>query len=860
MPLAAGTKLGGYEIVAPLGAGGMGEVYRARDTRLGREVAIKVLPEAVASDPDRRQRFEQEARAASALNHPNILTIHDVGSIDGTVYIAMELVEGRTLRELVASGEPLPTKRLLDVAVQTAEGLAKAHSAGIVHRDLKPENLMVSKDGFVKILDFGLAKLVEPVSQDASALPTAIAAPTQPGTVMGTAGYMSPEQATGQAVDFRSDQFTLGAILYEMATGKRAFQKKTGAETLVAIIKEEPEPLSQAAPRAPAPVRWIVERCLAKDPEERYASTTDLARDLKSLRDHLSETSFSGTVEAAAPAGGPRRRWLVPALAALLFGAGAALLLQPVLRGKPTSAVTFERLTFQRGRIQTARFAPDGQTIVYAAAWEGRPLEVYSTLPATAESRSLGIPGADVLSVSSRGELALSLGRHFYLGYESSGTLARVPLSGGAPREILEEVQDADWSPDGTQLAVARRVANRGRIEYPIGKVLYEMEGWISNVRISPDGSLLAFASHPQRGDVDGSVRVIDTSGKLRLEIPNALRGVRGVAWSPRGDEVWHSTVRPEFAILATTLAGKSRAVFGSPGLVLQDVSTDGRTLVSQTSWRREIVGLGAGESAERNLTWLNWSFPVGISPDGRSALFSEQQRAPPGAYVRRFDGSAAVRVGEGEAWDLSPDGKRVLAASMPDRDELLVIPLGAGETKRIPNAGIAMQWAYWLPDGRRILITGSEPGHKARLYLRDLEGGGKPRPVTPEGVSMGWGKPISADGRSIAARGADGVLAVYPIDGGTARPIPGIAPDELPVLWSKDGRSLYVTRFSEPPGVVEVVDVETGRRTPWKSFQPPDPSGVEVVGPIVIGPDETSYVYSYRRSLDDLYVVTGWR
>jgi serine/threonine protein kinase len=284
LSLTAGTKLGPYEIVAPIGAGGMGEVYRAKDAKLGREIAVKVLPSATASDPDRRQRFELEARSASALNHPNILTIYDIGESDGAVYIAMELVEGKTLRELVVSGEPVPTKRLLDIAVQTAEGLAKAHSAGIVHRDLKPENIMISKDGFAKILDFGLAKLTEASSQDESVVPTAIAAPTQPGTVMGTAGYMSPEQAAGQAVDFHSDQFTLGTILYEMATGKRAFQRKTGAETLVAIIREEPEPLSQLAPKAPAPVRWIVERLLAKDPDERYASTRDLARDLKSVR------------------------------------------------------------------------------------------------------------------------------------------------------------------------------------------------------------------------------------------------------------------------------------------------------------------------------------------------------------------------------------------------------------------------------------------------------------------------------------------------------------------------------------------------------------------------------------------------
>src|SRR5690242_14672725 len=216
MPLASGSRLGSYEILAPLGVGGMGEVYRARDSRLGRDVAVKVLPSERSSDPDRRRRFEQEARSASALNHPNILTIHEIGTAGDTIYIAMELVEGRTLRELLAAG-PLIIKKLLDVAVQTADGLAKAHAAGIVHRDLKPENIMVSSDGYVKILDFGLAKLAEPLSQEVSGMAT-MAGATEPGTVLGTVGYMSPEQAAGRPVDFHSDQFALGSILYEMAT------------------------------------------------------------------------------------------------------------------------------------------------------------------------------------------------------------------------------------------------------------------------------------------------------------------------------------------------------------------------------------------------------------------------------------------------------------------------------------------------------------------------------------------------------------------------------------------------------------------------------------------------------------------
>ena len=304
MTLAAGTRLGPYEILSPLGAGGMGEVYRARDTRLGREVAIKVLPAAESADPERLKRFETEARSASSLNHPNIVTIHDIGESDGISFIAMEIVDGQTLRELVTEGA-LPAKRLLAIAAQVADGLAKAHGARIVHRDLKPENIMVTREGLVKILDFGLVKLTQPETArgQESHTPT-LSKGTEPGVVMGTVGYMSPEQALGKAVDFRADQFSLGSILYEMATGKRAFARGSAPETLSAIIREEPEPIAILSPLSPLPLRWIVERCLAKDPGERYASTVDLARDLANLREHISE--LSGAAAALTPGTRPR--------------------------------------------------------------------------------------------------------------------------------------------------------------------------------------------------------------------------------------------------------------------------------------------------------------------------------------------------------------------------------------------------------------------------------------------------------------------------------------------------------------------------------------------------------------------------
>jgi serine/threonine protein kinase/Tol biopolymer transport system component len=849
--ISVGSRLGSYEIVAPLGAGGMGEVYRAKDSKLGREVAIKVLPAAVGDDRGRRRRFEQEARSASALNHPNILTIYDINEADGALYIAMELVDGKTLRELLASGEPLPTKRLLDLAVQIAEGLAKAHSAGIVHRDLKPENLMVSKDGYVKILDFGLAKLTETASaQDQSALPTAVAPPTEPGTVMGTVGYMSPEQASGQPLDFRSDQFSLGAILYEMATGRRAFQRKTSAETLAAIIRDEPEPLSQAAPKAPAPVRWIVERCLAKDPEERYASTKDLARDLRSLRDHLSETSASGGITAAEPQRRRKSGWL--GLAAIL-AAGLVLgfLARSVFPAKPDSPIRMRKLTFSRGTIFSARFAKDGQTIVYGAAWDGGSLRIYTTRVDNPLSRPLDLPAADVLSISPSGEMAISLGRHFTVGFEATGTLARVPLGGGAPREILENVVDADWSPDGRDLAVAHFADGRYRLEYPIGKVLYQATAWLSNVRISPDGKLIAFLDHQEVGESLGTLMVVDTRGGVRLKGPVNRDSA---AWSSEGDEVWTS-----FPLQATSLSGKTRTLWASSGQNdrIADVGPGGQTLFLLNSGRREIVGVDAAGTS-KNLTWFDWCYPSDVSSSSQTVLFDMQGAYTSQVYLRKLDGSPAVLLADGKSFAFSPDGRSALLTTQVGAGRLLLVPIGAGEPRVLLEGPSNVQWGSFTPDGKRILFTGIEPGHGPRVYVMDLPSG-KPQPITPEGIHAAPGHAISPDGSRFAASDQQGALAIYPIAGGAPTPIPGARPGEFASRWTKDRRSLYVFK-PDLPGRVELVDVATGERRLWKEVVPPDPAGVTQIEPFVVAEDGSTYVYSYRRLLDELELMTGVR
>jgi eukaryotic-like serine/threonine-protein kinase len=847
--LEPGSKLGPYQILAPIGAGGMGEVFRARDTRLLREVAVKVLPASFASDPERRARFEQEARAASALNHPNIITLLDIGEVDGVLFIAMEYIEGKTLSDLLAGGL-LPSRKVLEIAEQLADGLAKAHGAGIVHRDVKPDNVMVSKDGFVKILDFGLAKLGAAPVGSGSDLETVARPGTSAGAVLGTAGYMSPEQASGRAVDFRSDQFSLGAVMYEMVTGTKPFARKTGAETLVAIIREEPEDPGKLNPRSPAPLRWLIERCLEKDPEDRYSSTRDLARDLGSLREHLSASSTSGDAQAAAPR---HLRSLWPWAGAATFLVAGIALAAVALRPSTTPArdPVFTRLTFRRGTVLSARFAPDGQTVVYSAAWEGQPPEIFAVRLDGPESRSLGLTSADVLSVSSSGELAICLNRRLQWGFEGYGTLARVPLGGGSPREVAENVGDADWAPDGS-LAVARNTGLQRRLEFPIGKVLYETAGWISHVRVAPDGRRVLFIDHPVRGDNVGVPTAIDDKGVRKALSPFGI----SAAWATTGEGVWLE--RGVFV----DAAGRRRHAFAAPGITtLYDVSKEGHQLLGRVNWRREIVGLASGEKTERNLTWLDWSHPDDLSTNGKTLLFDEQNQTDRDGdytvYLRGTDGSPPVRLGKGASMGLSPDGKWALA-TMGSEGAFVMLPTGAGEPRRFDKTKVTIQWADWFPDGERLLVSGSEAGHGNRLYV--LESSSRTvRAVSPEGSWFFW-RALAPDGRRAVAANAEGVPSLYPIEGGDPKVIPGMTFEDVPIRWTADGRSIYVQRGVAAPARVDVVDVTTGQRRLWKELKPPDPSGVASIGPIILTADGSTYAYSYRRLVDDLYVAEGLR
>jgi hypothetical protein len=849
MALNPGTKLGPYEVVAPAGAGGMGEVYRARDARLNRDVAVKILPTEFSRDPDRLHRFQQEAQAVAALNHPNIMAIHDFGEHERSPYIVAELLEGETLRERLRGGA-LPTRKATDYAEQIARGLAAAHEKGIVHRDLKPENIFITRDGRVKILDFGLAKLARQEGIPATDAATLVSQ-TEPGVVMGTVGYMSPEQVRGQAADHRSDLFSFGAILYEMLSGRRAFRGETSVETMSAILKEDPPELAETNRSVPPALERIVRHCLEKNPEERFQSARDVAFNLQSLSGSTSQ------VAAIAPVRQPAARMSrIAAIAALSLAAlGAVFWAGWSLR--PASSPSFKPLTFRRGTVTAARFAPDGQNVIYSAAWEGNPHpELFSTRIDGVASRPLEIGDADLLGISPQGEMALLQHWHRTFGWQRTGMLARLPLSGGASKEMLDGVEDADWARDGSRLAVIRS-GSQYQLEFPLGHVLATVSsGWLNYPRISPDQQHIAFFEHPP-GDDRGDVCLVGLDGHKRV-LSGGWSSLAGLAWTPSGSELWFagSNTGNSRSLYAVSLSGRVRPVLRVPGtLVLHDIAPDGRVLLSQEEARRLIVGVTPGSPQERDLSWLDWSNGRDLTPDGRWLLLDEQgEGGGPkySIYLRKTDGSPAVRLGDNDAFSISDDGKWVLATTNVEGGSMLLLPTGAGESRTIKTGNLRSPLGRFLPDGKRILVFDDV----FRLYVQSLDGDSR-RPVTPPGVtSFGY---FTADGKYALGRDAGGNMALYAIEGGQPIPLPKWTAGDFPINHTTDNHSFWVINGDIPVNVYRF-DVLTGTRQFVRKLQPPDATGMERISDVMTTPDGKYYTYGGPRRLSNLFVVTGLR
>ena len=864
--LAPGVRLGPYEVLAPLGSGGMGEVYRARDERLGREVAVKVLHAESSADPDRLRRFEQEARAVGALNHPNLVAVFDTGQHDGNPYVVFELLEGTTLRQVVGHAA-LPARKAVDYAVQIAHGLAAAHEKGIVHRDLKPENLFVTRDGRVKILDFGLAKLRPALDPDAPrAEGGTVSTATGAGVVLGTVGYMSPEQVKGDPADHRSDVFSFGSVLYEMLSGRRPFSGETSAELMTAILKEEPPELAKLD--VPPGLERVVRRCLEKRPEERFQSARDIAFALEAVSG-VSSPALSATARHAER----RRRSVLTAGAAVVVAGTLGAGYYRFLQNQATPPPSFKQLTFRRGVVHTARFAPDGHTIVYGAAWNGKPSQVFSARVEGPESSSLGLPEGNVASISPSGELAIMTGRMYLTGMPPR-TLVRLPLAGGAAREVAEHVLGADWAPDGRSLAVVRVeyggagsaaatadqwVRRQQRLEFPIGKVLYESaSSGIWTPRVSPKGNQVAFVEErPDRS----SIEMVDLAG--RKTTLSRSQEPRGLAWSPKGDEVWFAEWG---ALWAVSLTGHRRLVARLPGAVtLNDISRDGRVLLTLALVARLAPGSRSGRDRGarpllvRCLTagrpvpgWRNPS----VHGSWRSRLAQDLGNAA--SYLRRTDGSPAVRLGEGAAQALSPDGKWVLSRVHGSPPKLMLLPTGPGEPRPIPLGEINCWRADFLPDRNGVLIWGSAPGQGTRVFVQDLDG--SDRRALPDGFHLFfYGSTVSPDGKLVAIAGPGQKLMLIPIEGGEPRPVPGVERFEAPVGWSEDQRFLYV--FGHPaelPGKIHRIDLVSGRRELWKEIMPRDPAAFGGFGNVTLTPDRKAYAYNLNRIFSTLYLVEG--
>lgn len=836
MRMQPGERLGQYEISALLGVGGMGEVYRARDTRLGRDVAIKFLAPQLVQDPSFRLRLAHEARSAARLNHPNIVAVYDAGE----EHIVSEYVEGVTLRNIGT----VPLRQAIDIGAQVAEGLAAAHAEGIVHRDIKPENIMVTPQGRVKILDFGLAK---PMASAAAA--QSMVNVTQPGMVIGTLSYMSPEQVRGAAVDHRSDIFSLGLILHELLTGRKVYASDSAAEVMSAILKDDPPPLPASVPPA---LVFLVGRCLEKNAEARFQSAQDLAATLRAVS--TTSQPIPATAVAAPASAGPTRRFFVGAGLAVSGAAAGAAAGYFALKQTPPA---YLQKTFLQGYVSAGRFGARTGEIVYSALWNGSASDLFLTDSKTPEARALGLRNARLFSVSVNNELAVALDCRYTGDNSQTGTLAVVPLFGGAPRTILPGVSDASWDPAGKQLAIARSLAGWFQLEYPAGNVLHKTAGLIADVRFSPRGDRIAFSEHPKRGDDRGRIMAVDLQGKAQA-LTEEMESVEGLAWA--GDELWFAaTAKAGFAdtLYAVSGAGKTRVLVPFPvSIKLEDIDADGRVLFATFDDNRdETWARIPGNQQEQNFDWLGNSYPADLSGDGKLLLFTQYGQAGGTGYqvyVRKLDEATPVRLGEGDAIALSPDGEAALALLYTEPQKLVIYRTQSGTPQLLAGTGQEHQArGDWLPDSKRIVFEASEPGHAARLWIQDLSGG-KPQAFSPDGVSM---EPagVLPDGSAVAGRSPDGVVRLYPTGGGEPRPIPGLGPADRLVRWTDSGRRVVVLTSR-----LEEIDLATGKRESLPDFSHANEPGVTHIKQVLISDDKATMVYAESKRLRTLRLAEG--
>jgi Tol biopolymer transport system component len=896
MPLTVGARLGPYEILAPLGAGGMGEVYRARDPRFGREVALKILPEADAADPDRQRRFAEEIKAVGALNHPNILAVYDVGVADGVPYLVSELVDGAVLRDELDRGA-VPVKRLLQVGAQIADGLAAAHQAGIVHRDLKPENVMVTRDGRVKILDFGLAK------SQTQGPGGRVITQTATGLIVGTVPYMSPEQARGGAVDFRSDQFAVGLMLYEMATGEHAFRRDTPVQTMSAIIGDEPRPVAARNPKVPGPLVWVIERCLAKDPAERYGATVDLAHDLRQLRDRLQE-AVAGDVATPVQVRARRLRWLASQAGVLLAGGLAAALTIAVSsspRGANLDAYAFSPLATDAGYQGSPAWSPDGKTIAYVAAVDGL-LQVFT--------RSLSSPLRHQVThepFDSRDPFWSPDGSRIYF-HRPTGEfdgLWSVPAVGGTAELVVENANRAAISPDGRTLALLRYVSTSllgqrlwiaSSPETFADPKPYERGGGALGVgvlRFSPDGSKLAvWGSGAQ---VIGGPSLLDgeedrQGGMWVIPMPE---GQPYRAFTPPAGAALLFPVMswlPDNRRLVVALSARS-----SPGshLFLVDIETTSSIPLTMTP-ANEGAPAVSPDGRRLAFTVEDVDFDLVMVPtDGTTArplLSTSQNELDPAwspnalqyAFVSDRTGTQEIwlRSAADGGWDrplvtdeafsdsrtstlgslaFSPDGQRLAYQRRGANNyRIYVSSLAGGSPVAVTPSGTAYQDAVtWSPDGEWVAYVqaGGERTGSWQVLKSRVGGGGDPV-VVQDNVALFARPQWSPDGRWIACRTNDGLTLASP-DGKGSRVI---STDEWIVYsWSADGRDLFGLKPTDRGHfMLASIDVASGAERVHTADLGPIPLANQPIRGFSLVPNQ-GFVTSIARVRSDIWLLEGF-
>lgn len=884
MPLSAGTKLGPYVILAPIGAGGMGEVYRARDPRIGRDVAIKVLPPSFAQDADRLRRFEQEVRASGALNHPNILTIFDVGQGDGSPYIVSELLEGSTLLDRMRAG-PIPTAKAIEYALEVSRGLAAAHGKGIVHRDLKPGNIFVTKDGRVKILDFGLAKLAHPAEgvgdQTQVSTETGI---TEAGAIVGTLSYMSPEQASGRPTDFRSDQFSLGSVAYEMATGKRPFQRNTAAETLTAIIREEPEPVAALSQQTPTLFRWFIERCLAKDAEGRFDSTRDLARDLEGIYKHMSEMGAArGILPALAPAKTSALKiFFVAAGLTLAAAAGAALVwwqLSGETRVPQTSAIRY--LTYSNHDHAPAA-SPDGRLIAFSSDRDGqRRIWLKEVLTGSEVPLTTGGPD-DLPRFSKDGSTIL---------FTRANSLYRMSIVGGEARKLIEDAVAGDWSPDAREIAFVRWKFKDGLTSTAIGMVSVSGEGGREVARVpnytlnfprwSPDGHYIgavdltaplnaafSYLGATERAVLIGrtgipsSIFLVSADGKeiRAVATPPGGTAISSLAWlSPdmvvysqaesanggTGRIVRHNLRSGDWQTLLTSPLSNAVLDIAGPGRIVFDIDpTSSPESLREFSLKEKTKSrwLTRGNSRDRQ--------PV-YSPNGEWVLFSSNRSGNLDLWEVSTITGALRRITDDPAddWDpaFTPDGRNILWSSRRGGHlEIWMAEADGSNARQVTHDGLDAENPTMTRDGRWIIYASANPDKKG-IWKIHPDGSAATRLVTGDDVIP----EVSPDGRyAVYIGAANSPLQVVRIDDGAV--VAFSIRNAFRPRWMLDGRTIAFVGPDEKgePGVFAqdfVPGQDTTRtRRALAGFDPEAPTESFGISPdgsrITLGSQESRY------------------